>query len=149
MAQSEISFFVDDPAVTFREAEETNPDTLWNSGMFGGASNSPGIGISTENPGLDESLPNWTLLDQFGNARNAQIGQCIGGSGFVNRATTNWPSSGGTEGTAPDSTIRLMPPANLPTYAEKLADPNVDGQLTLPANGADLLVLATGWEDAL
>ena len=155
MAQSQISFFVDDPAVTFREAEETNPDTLWNSGMFGGASNSPGIGISTENPGLEESLPNWTLLDQFGNARAAQIGQCIGGSGFVNRAVTDWPSSGGTEGTLPDSTIRLMPVANLPTNAEKdlFADkPNPteqDGQLTLPAGGADLVLLATGWEDAL
>jgi len=81
MAQSEISFFVDDPAVTFRQAEETNPDTLWNSGMFAGASNSPGIGISTENPNLEEQLPNWTLLDQFGNARESQIGQCIGGTG--------------------------------------------------------------------
>ena len=154
MAQSEISFFVDDPAVTFRQAEETNPDTLWNSGMFAGASNSPGIGISTENPNLEEQLPNWTLLDQFGNARASQIGQCIGGSGFVNRALTDWPSSGGTEGTAPDSTIRLMPVDSLPTNAEKdlfAAKPNPteqDGQLTLPAQGANLTDLAVGWVPA-
>jgi hypothetical protein len=149
MAQSDISFFVDDAAVTFRAAEV--PDADFNSGMFGGASNSPGIGISTENPDLDESLPSWTLLDQFGNARNAQIGQCIGGPGFVNRASVDWPSSGGQAGTLPDSTIRLMPVADLPTNAEKdlfadSPDPTkLDGSLTLPADGASLVDLDVGW----
>lgn len=145
MAQSLISFFVDDAAVTAMETRV--PDAVANSGMFGGASNSPGIGISTENPGLEESLPNWTLLDQHGNARDDQIGQLIGGDGITEAA--DWPGSGGTEGTLPEASIRLMDAADLPTYAEKLADPNVDGELTLPAFGAELVDLAVGWVESL
>jgi len=152
MAQSLISFFVDDAAVTALDARLADNPTLSgtpvvNSGMFGGASNSPGIGISTTNPNLEESLPNWTLLDQHGNARDDQIGQLIGGDGITEAA--DWPGSGGTEGTLPDATIRLMDAADLPTYAEKLADPNVDGNLTLPAFGAELVDLAVGWVESL
>lgn len=142
MAQSMISFFVDDAAVTALDARV--PDAITNSGMFAGASNAPGIGISTENPNLEESLPSWTLLDQFGNARDDQRSQCIGGPGIT--LTTDWPGSGGQEGTLPAATIRLVAAADLPTYAEKLADPNVDGSLTLPAEGANLLALADGWK---
>jgi len=40
------------------------------------------VGIATDNPGLSESLPSWTLLDQFGVARTPQKTQCIGGSGL-------------------------------------------------------------------
>ena len=42
-----------------------------------------------------------------------------------------------------------MDAADLPTYAEKLADPNVDGNLTLPAFGAELVDLAVGWVESL
>ena len=141
MAQSQISFFVDDAAVTALDTRV--PNATANSGMFAGASNSPGIGISTETTGLEESLPNWTLLDQAGNARSSQRGQLIGGDGITE--ASDWPGSGGTEGTLPAATIRLMPVASLPTYAEKLANPDVDGKLTLPAQGATLLDLAVGW----
>lgn len=123
MPKSLTSFFVDDAAVTAREAEIPNAD--WNSGCFGGASCAPGIGISTANPGLDESLPNWTLLDQFGNAREAQISQCIGGSGLGD----------GTSGTLPNATIRLQDTDAL----------TGDGTLALPAEGAWLSDLAVGW----
>lgn len=153
MAQSLISFFVDDAAVTAMTTRVPGA-TTFNSGVFGGASNSPGIGISTTNPGLEESLPNWTLLDQHGNARNDQIGQLVGGTGIT--AAADYPSSGGITvapstgmGTAPGASIRLMDAADLPTYAEKLADPNVDGNLTLPAFGAELVDLAVGWVESL
>jgi hypothetical protein len=177
MAQSLISFFVDDAAVTALDTRMADDNTLGltalvNSGVFGGAANAPGLGISTENPNLEESLmPNtnassvlgvgsWSLLDQHGDARESQISQLIGGNGIVARegnVATTWDktqllytpsgaaSSGGLEGTLPDATVRLMDAADLPTAAEKVADPNVDGELTLPAQGANLSVLADGW----
>jgi hypothetical protein len=168
MAQSEISFFIDDAAVSARTAEV--PNAIWNSGMFGGASNAPGIGISTENPNLEQSLMpatnggspstgSWTLLDQGEAAngftprvRDAQRSQNIGGSGYTDRVGAGevpWPSSGGEEGSLPANTARLLAAADLPTYADKLADPNVDGQLSFPADGASLVDLAIGWADLI
>lgn len=144
MAQSLINFFIDDASTAALEARV--PNAIINSGMFAGGSNAPGIGISTQNPSLDESLPNWTLLDQFGNARINQRSQCIGGPGITNVA--DYPSSGGQEGTLPAAVVTLIDPDALPTYAEKLADPDVDGQLPIlaPTPGAALNALATGWE---
>ena len=49
MAQSLINFFIDDASVAALEIRV--PLALFNSGMFAGASNAPGIGISSENPG--------------------------------------------------------------------------------------------------
>lgn len=144
MAQSLINFFIDDASVAALEIRV--PLALFNSGMFAGASNAPGIGISSENPGLDESLPNWTLLDQFGNARVNQRSQCIGGPGIT--LTSDWPGSGGQEGTLPAAVATFIDPVDLPTYDEKLADSNVDGQIpTLaPTPGCALNSLAAGWE---
>ena len=143
MAQSFASAFADDTAALGREAEV--PNANWNSGMLGGGGAGPGIGISTENPGLDESLPNWTLLDQFGNARAGQVGQNIGGLGFVDRGSVPWPSSGGNEGTAPDSTIVVLDPAGFPTYAEKLDGSKLDGELPSGPD-ATLTDLSAGWQ---
>lgn len=125
MPKSLTSFFIDDAAFASRSAEL--PLANWNSGMLGGGSCSPGIGIGTETPGLDESLPNWTLNDQFGNPRQAQIGQHIGGSGL----------GAGLPGTQPDATIRM--------YDNDTLDGS--GTLALPAEGAWLASLATGWEE--
>ena len=155
MPQSLISVFVDDAAVTAMAARV--PAAIFNSGMFAGASNAPGIGISTENPDLDESLfastsgpsagqlttGSWTRLDQHENPRTTQISQLIGGSGIT--LDTDWPGSGGDEGTAPDATIRLVDAADLPTYAKKLANPNLDGNVTFPAENASMVDLAVGW----
>ncbi len=138
MAQSQISFFVDDASVTAMTARV--PDAIFNSGAFAGGSNAPGIGISTENAGLAESLPNWTLLDQFGNARAAQRSQCIGGPGISSPSESN-----GQEGTLPAATIRLVSSDDLSTAAEKAANPNVDGSLAFPLLGANLTDLAAGW----
>ncbi|MCP3871255.1 MAG: hypothetical protein GY703_24780 [Gammaproteobacteria bacterium] len=140
MAQSLISFFVDDAAVTAMTTRV--PDAVFNSGVFAGASNAPGIGISTENPELSESLPNWTLEDQFGNARAAQRSQCIGGPGISSPS-----ESDGQEGTLPAATIRLVSNSQLPDAAEKEADSNVDGALAFPLLGANLTDLSTGWEE--
>ncbi len=161
MARSKISFFVDDVASVSVQARV--PNAVVNSGVFGGSSNSPGIGISTENPFLGESLPNWTLLDQFGNVRQNQRGQLIGGNGVVPRegdVPTTWDasqpsyspagaaSSGGVDGTQPDATIRVVDEDDLPTAAEKEADSNVDGSLSFPLFGAELVDLDTGWAES-
>jgi len=59
------------------------PNAQWATGCLYAASNSPGIGISTGVTNLEES-DNWTLLDQFGEARTPQIGQMIGkGESFL------------------------------------------------------------------
>ena len=167
MAQSFISLFVDDAALT--DMSNRVPDAVFNSGMLGGSANAPGIGISTENPDLQEVLDSsgngsWSLFDQHGNFRSAQIGQLLGGNGSVPREgnqeftwdksqalyTDNGAASsggsGGDDGTLPDATIRLYDPADLPTAAEKEADPNLDGFLEFPVLGANLTSLPTGWE---
>ena len=130
MARSLCSFFIDDTAAAALAARVPNSD--WNSGGTIAGSCSPGIGISTSNPGLAEQLPNWTLLDQRGNARNAQRGQHIGGPGISNAGT-----SSGQEGTLPDATIRLY----------DVDSESGDGKITLPANGASLISLAAGWAE--
>jgi len=122
------TFFVDDLVVTLRAAEV--PDAVFNSGCFAGGNCGIGIGVQA---GLEESLPNWTLLDQFGNARDGQRGQNIGGSGYTDSG--DYPSSGGEEGTLPASTIRTQNDTQM----------NGDGVLTFPAPNAVLTDLAVGW----
>lgn len=130
------SFFKDDVAQTAMEARV--PTVVADTGLTFGGGNAPGIGISSQNPGLEESLPNWTLLDQFGDARVAQISQCIGGDGITLAA--DWPGSGGDIGTLPDAVIRFgVNPANVdgqPDNEEPIA----------VGNNASLQTLATGWE---
>ena len=112
------------------------PGHAANTGLSYGGSNSPGIGISTQNPNLAESLPSWTLLDQHGNARTAQIGQMIGGLGVSNAGT-----SSGTEGTQPESVIRMATsPANVN------GNPDNDAIHTFTGN-ATLADLAVGWTE--
>jgi hypothetical protein len=129
MARSLASVFVDDATTAARAAEV--PSATFNSGGFGGGGAGPGIGISTQNPGLEQSLPNWTLQDQHGNDRINQIGQNIGGSGYSDAGT-----SSGQEGTLPESTIRMQDVDTL----------DGTGALSLPAGGAALIDLADGWE---
>lgn len=137
MAQAQPTFFVDDAAVTALDTRV--PAASTDTGMNFGASNNPGIGISDQNPDLQESLPSWTLLDQHGNARDGQISQVIGGDGITDVA--DWPGSGGTEGTLPDATIRFgANPANVN------GQPDNDAAITGVAN-ASLTDLATGWEE--
>ena len=73
---ADATSYLDNIAITARELDV--PDADWGSGGIMGASCSPGIGISDKNPGLQQQLPNWTLLDQNGDARNPQVGSIIG-----------------------------------------------------------------------
>ena len=124
-----VTVFVDDAAVTERSTEV--PDAEWNSGMLGGGCAVGGIGPQA---GLDESLPNWTLLDQFGNARDGQRGQYIGGPGYTDPA--DYPSSGGAEGTLPASTVRVQDNETM----------DGSGALSFPAPNAILTDLDVGWD---
>lgn len=129
-----LATFVDDPAIALRAPEVPNASFV--NGCNAGASNAPGIGIATENPNLEQSLPNWTLLDQHGNARTTQISQCIGGAGYSDAGT-----SSGESGTLPGNIVRI---GTLPTQAAKDADPSLDGTMTYTANPS-LVDLASGW----
>ena len=142
------TFFIDDAAFAARGAEV--PGATFNSGCGGGASNAHGIGINVGGGAIIGTPEQFTLNDQFGNARQSQRSQCIGGNGTVPRSgnvATTWDksqalysengaaSSGGTEGTAPDAVIRVV--------ADSSAESG--GVITLPAEGAWLTDLATGW----
>lgn len=94
----------------------------WGTGMDWGASNAPGIGVATDNPNLEQSLPSWTLLDQDGDARTPQVSQVIGG--------------GGPEG---------MPGKGLQPVEVVVNAASGNGSVT-GSQEAQLNVLATGWE---
>lgn len=155
----EPTIFVDNAARTARETELGNAATnAFQNGMNNGGSNACGIGINMNEGAVVGTPPQFTLLDQFGNARDSQISQSIGGLPNVPRTgnvATTWDrsqplysasgaaSSGGTEGTAPDSTIEFG--TNPTNAAKEAADPSIDGDLTV-INTSSLETLAAGWE---
>ena len=132
---------VDDAAVTARALENTGAD--FDNGCNLAGSNAPGIGINMLKGAVVGTPEQFTLLDQRGDARDPQTSQCIGGLPYVDRSSVDWPGSGGVAGTLPDASIRYGDNA-APSYAAKVANPALDGTLTLVAN-CDLLVLANGW----
>lgn len=101
-----VTQFLDPSAVSSRNAEfsgtpcsDTVGDGTTASPYLGcnrPGSNAPGIGIGTDNGALNDN--DWTLLDQDGDARNPQDSQHLGGAGFVDRSSTDWPGSGGASG---------------------------------------------------
>lgn len=124
--------FIDDIAVAAREAEVTAAD--FDNGMNIAGSCACGIGINMLEGAVVGTPEQFTLLDQFGNAREAQISQHIGGSGL----------GAGSIGTLPDAVIRY---GVAPTQAAKDADPALDGTIAFTSNST-LSVLATGWTAA-
>ena len=124
---SDPSYFLDDPAVANRAPEV--PDASFDNGCNAAASNACGIGIGEGVAALSGQPQHFTLLDQRGNARTPQTSQMIGGDGYTDIA--NYPSSGGSEGTAPDSTIRF-------------GTSDAEGVTTASGN-AHLADLAVGW----
>jgi len=98
------------------------PNASWTTGC-NNASCSPGVGIATDQPDLDESLPSWTLLDQFEDARTPQISQLIGGNGL----------GAGSEGRGDGDAEYVIGVTN-----------GVDGAIT-PNGTANLTTLAAGW----
>lgn len=138
----EPTMFQDNIAQTARALEV--PAASFQNGMNLGGSCAPGIGINMNEGAVVGTPEQFTLLDQFENAREAQISQSIGGFPFVERdGTVPYPGSGGTEGTLPDAVIRF---GTMPTQAAKdAADPSIDGTMVLIGNST-LSVLADGWE---
>lgn len=122
----QVTAFVDTVAVGLREIEV--PDADFGNGCNAGASNSSGIGINIGGGEVIGTPEQYTLLDQFENARAAQISQCIGGPGYSAAGTSD-----GQEGTLPDAVIR----AGNPSAAG-------DGLVTATGN-ASLLTLLAGW----
>ena len=131
------TYFTDDIARASRQAEVPLASFI-NGGNFAG-SNAVGLGINIDEGEVVGTPNQFTLLDQFGNARAAQRSQFIGGSPFTDPA--DYPSSGGEEGTLPAAVIYS---GTNPTEAEKEATPGLDGTPTKVGN-ATLAVLATGW----
>ena len=123
------TFFIDNTTVTAREAEVT--DASFSNGMNLGGSCAPGIGINMNEGAVIGERQQFTLLDQHGDARAAQISQHIGGDGLT--LVTDWPGSGGDIGTLPGSVIRFGP-----------ASDEGDGAITATGN-CTLASLAAGW----
>ena len=137
------TLFVEDASVTARALELTAAS--FDTGMIMGGSNSPGIGINEDGGALPDSATditgwNWTLTDQDEDARTPQVGQLLGGTGFVDRATPDpdWPSSGGLAG---KGTTGIAAGAN-PDNVE--GAPDNDAAITI---GKDMWLeaLAAGW----
>jgi hypothetical protein len=77
---NEPTGFTDLSARAVRELEV--PNGVFSDGGNLVASNSSGIGVATNNPNLEQQLPNWTLLDQAELTRTPQLGSQIGGIGL-------------------------------------------------------------------
>ena len=117
----EPTFFQDDVAVTARELENTGASFVNGANLAG--SNAPGIGINMNEGAVVGEPQQFTLLDQHGDAREAQISQHIGGSGLGD----------GSIGTLPDAVIQFGP-----------ASASGDGTIVATGN-ATLSSLAAGW----
>ena len=126
---SPATYFIDDTAVTARALEVPNASFV--NGANNAGSCAPCIGINMLEGAVIGTPAQYTLLDQFGNARAAQISQHIGGSGL----------DVGSSGTLPDAVSRY---GDSPTQAAKDADPDLDGTITATAN-CTLNTLALGW----
>jgi hypothetical protein len=134
---SDPTYFQDDAAVAARAAEVVNASFV--NGMNMGGSCACGIGINMDGGAVVGTPEQFTLLDQHGDARTAQISQSLGGYPYADPA--DYPLSGGTEGTAPDAVIQT---GTLPTQAAKDADSALKGTV-IPVGNATLASLAAGW----
>ncbi|RLA50985.1 MAG: hypothetical protein DRQ98_12140, partial [Gammaproteobacteria bacterium] len=109
-----------DTAAANARALET-PAANFENGMNLSGSCACGIGINMLKGAVVGTPEQFTLLDQgnlaAGDApapRVPQISQSIGGFPYVDRATVDWPSSGGTPDRLPKGSIRF---GTLPTNA--------------------------------
>ena len=125
----EATYFIDDIARDARELDV--PLASFLNGMNLGGANACGIGINMNEGAVVGTVEQFTLLDQHGNAREAQISQHIGGSGLGD----------GSEGTLPDAVVRF---GDLPTQAAKDADSALDGTIINLGNST-LTTLGAGW----
>jgi len=113
--------FYDDAAIASRAGEL--PNASFDNGTNLGGSNACGLGINQGEGAVVGEPQQFTLLDQHGNARAAQISQHIGGSGL----------GAGTSGTSPDAVVR-----------EVANDVAGDGSVAVVGNST-LATLGAGW----
>jgi hypothetical protein len=126
---SPATYFIDAAAQAARALE--TPLASFLNGMNLGGSNAPGIGINMLEGAVVGTPEQFTLLDQRGLPRAAQISQHIGGSGLGD----------GTTGFLPEGTVRY---GDSPTQAAKDADTALDGTIVSLGNSA-LPTIEGGW----
>ena len=127
--QNTPSFFRDDAATALRVVEV--PAASFDNGCNNAGSCACGLGINGDGGAVVGTPEQFTLLDQRGIARIAQISQSIGGYPYA--APADYPLSGGMEGVLPEVAIGLGPNSV-----------EGDGVIT-PSGSAQLTDLATGW----
>lgn len=119
------TYFIDETTVSTRESEV--PLASFRNGANMCGSNAPAIGVANHGPtqttNLEQQLPNWTLLDQFGNPRSPITSQYLG----VNALGT------GLEGNA--------------GYPVQFISNAGQGNIT-PGGDAKLVDLAVGYEES-
>jgi hypothetical protein len=125
----EATYFIDNTAKIARQLEVV--DASFVNGMNLAGSNACGIGINMNGGSVVGTAAQFTLLDQRGLTREAQLSQHIGGSGLGD----------GAEGFAPSAVIRF---GTAPTEAAKESDPALDGTVVSIGNST-LTSLAAGW----
>lgn len=139
---SGVTTFIDRAAVDVRDGEV--PDADWDGGANAPASCAPGIGITyplTNLPAFTTPTgPNWSLLDQFSDARTPQVSQVIGGEGVT--TSSDWPTSGGIEGNG-ESHGEAIEIVTNPDDVDGAPDPANPGPT--PVGDATLASLAAGW----
>jgi hypothetical protein len=125
----EATYFIDATAVAARAAEVPNASFANGCNLAGACA--CGVGINMNEGAIVGEPQQFTLLDQHGDARVAQISQHIGGSGL----------GAGSIGTLPDAVIRF---GTAPTQAAKDANSALDGTIVNVGN-ATLNTLGAGW----
>ncbi len=85
--------YYSEAAIALRAPEIPNSQL---DGCSTSGSNACGIGIAVDGGAITGEDQQFTLLDQFGNTRQPQLSQFIGGVGYT--APEDYPSSGGVEG---------------------------------------------------
>ena len=130
------TFYIDGTAKTIREGEV--PDASFDNGANNAGSNACGIGINMGGGAIVGTPAQFTLEDQHEAARTPQNSQAIGGLAHTDPA--NWPSSGGNSGVG----SQPVESGQQPSYAQKLADPALDGTVSSPVS-ATLNTLSAGW----
>lgn len=136
------TLFIDRAAVDVRDGEVTGAD--WAGGCNAPASCAPGIGVTyplANLPAFTTSTgPNWSLEDQFEDARTPQVSQVIGGEGVT--TSSDWPGSGGISGNGSSHGENIEIVTN-PDDVDGAPDPGNPGPTVVGA--ATLATLAAGW----
>lgn len=133
---TQATYYIDDTAKAIRAGEV--PDASFDNGVNNAGSNACGIGINMGGGAVVGTPAQFTLEDQHEAARTPQNSQAIGGLAHTDPA--NWPSSGGISGVG----VQPVKSGQQPSYAQKLADPALDGTVSSPVSAA-LDTLSAGW----